>query len=171
MLERSPAFNARLATTLKAVETFSTDPLVTLGVKDLTAASQILEPTVTFAAPAQTVCNYLTTLLRNAASLFSEGGTNGTSQRFSIIAAPGGLQPAPNNEGSPSSAPANGPSTPGFDPTNYLHSNPYPFTAAPGQPHVCAAGNEVFVPGQKVIGNPPKINGTLHDPTTPTRNP
>ena len=48
-----------------------------------------------------------------------EGDTNGTSQRFIIIAAPSG----PNNEGGPASAPANGPAT-----DNYLHANPYPNT-------------------------------------------
>jgi hypothetical protein len=55
-------------------------------------------------APAQTVCNYATNLLRNASSLLSEGDQNGTGQRFIIIATPQG----PNNEGGPSSAPATG---------------------------------------------------------------
>ncbi len=171
VLERSPAFNERVADTLKAVETFSTDPVVKLGVQDLTSTATILEPTIAYITPSQTVCNYLTLWFRNVASLLSEYGTNGSVQRFSIIAAPGGLQPAPNNEGGPSSAPANGPSTPGFDPANYLHSNPYPFTAAPGQPYECEAGNERFITGRPVIGNPPGDDGTLHDDTKPTREP
>ena len=54
--------------------------------------------------------------------------------RFSVIAPPGSLanQSAPNGEGFPSSGIANGPPTPPNDPVNYLHANPYPFTAAPG---------------------------------------
>ena len=81
-------------------------------------------------------------------SLLSEGDVHGTWQRFIIIATPQG----PNNEGGPSSAPANG-GTPTRD--NYLHSNPYPNTASPGQPKECEAGNEPFLVGRKVIGNVP----------------
>ena len=44
--------------------------------------------------------------------------------------------PAPNGEGGPSAAPANGGGRliDGIDP-NYLHVNPYPNTAAPGPDH------------------------------------
>jgi hypothetical protein len=38
---------------------------------------------------------------------------------------------------------------------SFLHSNPYPNTAAPGQLKECEAGNEVYVPGRQVIGNDP----------------
>ena len=73
---------------------------------------------------------------------------------------------APNNEGSPSSAPANGPSGPGYDASNFLHSNPYPYTAAPGQPKMCEAANEKFIAGKTVIGNVPGMAPTtLHDST------
>ena len=64
---------------------------------------------------------------------------NGTWQRFIIVATPQG----PNNEGGPSSAPADGPTL-----ENHLHTNPYPNTAAPGQPRECEAGNETVPPGQ-----------------------
>ena len=74
------------------------------------------------------------------------GRRDGTWQRFIIIATPQG----PNNEGGPSSAPANGPTV-----DNHLHSNPYPNTASPGQPKECEAGNEPFRAGRKVIGNVP----------------
>jgi hypothetical protein len=36
---------------------------------------------------------------------------------------------------------------------NFLHSNPYPYTAAPNQPRICAAGNEIYTEGVQVIGN------------------
>ncbi len=176
VLQRSPAFNARLSDTLRAVETFSTDPVVKLGVLDLTSTARILNPALAFATPAQTVCNYIGVLLRNAAQVFGEGGTTGTVQRFMIIGAPGGVFDAPNGEGAPSSAPANG-GPPGSDPANFLHSNPYPDTAAvdlagrPVQPFQCAAGNEKFAIGKLSIGNPSSDLGTLHTPTKPTRNP
>ena len=48
---------------------------------------------------------------------------------------------------------------------NYLHTNPYPNTAAPGQPHECEAGNEDYLVGKQVIGNVPGDEGTLHDLT------
>ena len=51
------------------------------------------------------VCNYVTLWFRNISSLLSEGDRNGTWQRFIIVTTPQG----PNNEGGPSSAPANGP--------------------------------------------------------------
>ena len=169
-----PAFNARLATTFKALETFSTDPLVKLGFQDLTSTVSIAGPLVSYITPSQTSCNYMGMFFKNLSSALSEGGTNGQTLRVAIIAAPGG-QPvpnqtnidntllAPNNEGSPSSAPANGPSGPGYDASNYLHSNPFPFTAAPSQPKMCEAGNEKFLPGKLVIGNVPgQTPTTLH---------
>ena len=72
---------------------------------------------------------------------------------------------APNNEGVSSSAAANG-GPPGSDDTNYLHSNPYPFTAAPGQPKACMAGNETYEIGKQVIGNPPGQNPGTDMPST-----
>ncbi len=163
VLKRSPAFNAALAKTSIAVAAFATNPSSTLGVVDLTETFSILKPTLAYLAPAQTTCNYLTLLLRNAGQIGSEGGSTGTAQRVMVMATPGGLfDPAnpttsepqsPNNEGGPASAPANG-GPPGSDPASYLHSNPYPFTAAPGQPkNDCEAGRENYIAGQKQIGN------------------
>jgi len=100
------------------------------------------------------VCNYVSLFFRNTASLLSEGDTKGTAQRFIIIPTPTG----PNNEGSPASAPANGPGR-----ANHLHANPYPNTAAPGQPKECEAGNEPFVVGKTVLTNPPGNQGTNVD--------
>jgi len=178
-LEGSPAFNARLTTTFTALRKFSTDPLVKLGVADLTSTVAIANPLVSFVTPAQVTCNYVGLWFRNLASTLSEGGTNGQTLRVSVVAAPGGQpvpnQPnidntllAPNNEGSPSSAPANGPSGPGYDASNFLHSNPFPYTAAPGQPKMCEAANEKFIAGKTVIGNVPGMAPTtLHDSTVP----
>ncbi len=169
VFKKSPAFNAQLATTLTAVETFATDPQVLLGVSSLTETTSLLEPTLSFATPAQTVCNYLGIALRNVQEVTSEGGTNGNALRSTVLATPGGTyDPAnpstspplsPNNEGVPASSPANG-GPEGSDPANFLHSNPYPYTAAPGQPKTCGAGTETFEGGKVVIGNPPGPNFT-----------
>jgi virulence factor Mce-like protein len=158
-LRRSVAFNRRLKPTFAALERFAADPLVALGIHDLTNTSQILEPTVTHLAPVQTVCNYMTLWFRNVSSLLSEGDQNGTTQRFIIIVAPDG----PNNEGGPASKPANGG---GSSNANFLHTNPYPNTASPGQPQECEAANEPYTPGQTSIGNVPGNQGTAHDQTT-----
>jgi hypothetical protein len=154
-LRRSIQLNERLIPAFNALQDFAADPMVKLGVGDLTKTAGILEPTLAYATPAQTVCNYATLWFRNVSSLLSQGDKNGTTQRFMIIATPQG----PNNEGGPSSAPANGPGN------NYLHSDPYPNTAAPGQPRECEAGNEPWLTGRQVIGNVPGNQGTTTEKT------
>jgi len=151
-LPRTPPLNRQLASVFDALAEFADDPLVPLGVRRLRDTTRVLKPTVAFLTPAQTVCNYATLWFRNISSLLSEGDSNGTWQRFIIIATPQG----PNNEGGPSGAPANGPST-----DNHLHNNPYPNTAAPGQTRECEAGNEGYAVGRTTIGNIPGNQGTL----------
>jgi virulence factor Mce-like protein len=155
-LRQQVAFNRRLKPTFEALQTFAEDPLVALGINDLSATARIANPVIAHLTPVQTTCNYITLFFRNVASLLSEGDTNGTGQRFIIVAAPQG----PNNEGSPSSAPANGPNA-----DNYLHTNPYPNTASPGQPKECEAGNEPYLAGRQVIGNPAGNQGTATEKT------
>jgi virulence factor Mce-like protein len=153
-LRRTPAFNRRLEGVFQALERFATDPLVPRGVRRLTDTVRSLKPTLAFLTPAQTTCNYVTLWFRNIGSLLSDGDQNGTGQRFIIVAVPQG----PNNEGGPSSAPANGPTA-----DNHLHANNYPNTAAPGQPKECEAANEPFAVGSTVIGNTPGNQGTSTD--------
>jgi ABC-type transporter Mla subunit MlaD len=145
-LHRSPALNHRLASLLGELRRFSNNRMVPLGIKRLSQTLETLNPTLQSLAPVQLQCNYITLWFRNVSSLLSEGDVHGTWQRFIIIATPSG----PNNEGGPSSAPANGPNS-----DNYLHSDPFPNTASPGQPKECEAGNEPFRVGRKVIGNVP----------------
>ena len=132
---------------------FSEDPVVRTGVQQLTRLASSLRPTLNFLTPAQTTCNYATLWFRNAASLLSDGDSTGTWQRFQVVAAPTDIADlnklplsdvyGPNNEGEPSSAPANGPQR-----RNHLHFNPYPNTAAPGQTRECEAGQRAL-PGQR----------------------
>jgi hypothetical protein len=153
-LRESPTQNRELAPTAEALLRFNDDADVRAGLSRLTQTTDILGPTLRFIAPAQTICNYGTLLARNAASLLSQGSGGGRWQRFTVFDPPDG----PNNEGSPSTAPANG----GGDVRNFLHYNPYPNTAAPQQePRECEAGNEGYRVGRQVIGNVPGNQGTV----------
>jgi virulence factor Mce-like protein len=143
-LPRTPPLNRRLARVFDSLAEFADEPLVPLAVRRLRDTTRELRPTIAYLTPAQTVCNYPTLWFRNISSLLSEGDSNGTWQRFIIIATPQG----PNNEGGPASRPADGPQT-----DNHLHNNPYPNTAAPGQTSECEAGNEGYAVGRTTIGN------------------
>jgi virulence factor Mce-like protein len=156
-LLRSVKLNRRLEPLLKELQDFADDPLVPRGIDALDDTVKTLDPTLRFLAPAQLQCNYVTLWFRNVSSLLSEGDSNGTWQRFIIVATPQG----PNSEGAPASAPANGPTA-----DNHLHSNPYPNTASPGQPKECEAANEPYARGKTVIGNVP---GTQSATTEDTR--
>jgi virulence factor Mce-like protein len=152
VLRKTPALNAELAPTAQALVDFGATPGVTSGLQLLTQTNSVLDPTLRFITPAQTVCNYVTLLLRNGGSIASLGDGIGTYQRFLVLDPPTG----PNNIGSPANAPANGP-----DFANHLHYNPYPNTAAPGQPRECEAGNEPYDAAATVIGNAPGNQGTV----------
>jgi virulence factor Mce-like protein len=164
-LRRSPALNRRLTRTIATLEKFGDDPRVPSGLARLTSTVKTLQPTLAFLTPAQTTCNYGTLFFRNIASMTSESDVVGSMLRVSPLA----LSLNPGSEGGPAAVPSNGPpasSIPNVTPTqrtlyedSYLHSNPYPNTAAPGQPAECEAGNEGYTkglngPGQVSIGNP-----------------
>jgi ABC-type transporter Mla subunit MlaD len=161
VLPDTPSLNAQLAPTAQSLERFATNPDVQGGISRATQTLNYLSPTLQFVTPAQSVCNYVTLLSRNAASLFSVGDGIGTGQRFLVMSSPGG----PNNETSPSSRPANkagNETNPGssYPDANFLHSNPYPNTASPGQsPRECEAGNEDYAKGKLQIGHSPGNQG------------
>jgi virulence factor Mce-like protein len=160
VLPRTIKPNEDLEGVFNTLADFSQDPGVRGGIDQLTNLAASLRPTLNFLTPAQTTCNYATLWFRNAASLLADGDSHGTWQRFQVVSAPtdtANLATKPlsevygeNNEGEPSSAPANGPTV-----MNHLHFNPYPHTAAPGQPKTCAAGNEDYTKstGKTTIGN------------------
>jgi ABC-type transporter Mla subunit MlaD len=151
-LPKTVQLNAELTDVFHTLDTFISDPTVPRTIKRLNETVATLKGPLNFIAPVQTTCNYITLWFRNIASHLSEGDKNGTWQRFIIVATPQG----PNNEGGPSSAPANGPTS-----TNHLHANPYPNTASPGQTKECEAGNEDFLVGKTIIGNVPGNQGTV----------
>jgi ABC-type transporter Mla subunit MlaD len=162
VLPGAPELNAQLPPTAQSLLAFSQNPAVNAGIRRSTQTFDFLTPTLRFVTPAQSVCNYATLLLRNSSDLLSVGDGIGTTQRFITLSGgqvpgpTGNLVNAPNSENGPSSAPANG----GGSAANFLHINPYPNTAAPGQTHECEAGNERYIPGRKVIGNVPGNQGT-----------
>jgi virulence factor Mce-like protein len=150
-LPLAPDFNAELDPTAQSILNLANDASARQGVDYLTDFNNTLAPPLRFITPAQAVCNYGTLLFRNVASFLGSASAQGTSQRFIVLQPPIG----PNSEIGPSSAPANG----GGQETNFLHYNPYPNTAAPGQQRECEAGNETYITGQKVIGNVPGNQG------------
>ena len=172
VLRDSVKFNQELAPTAAALRSLNDDDDARAGIERLIQTSNIADPTLRFITPAQTVCNYGAILFDNLQSLFSQGTGPGTWQRAEVIIAPGQRDAANNpasaedNEGAPSDQPANGA---GPDQGNYLHTNPYPNTAAPGQEQECEAGREGWLTGQQVIGNVPGNQGTstrtVVDPT------
>jgi virulence factor Mce-like protein len=151
-VRRAAALNQELELTLRSLQAFAEDPQVPLGLHGLRNTVQELVPTVDHLAGSQINCNYLGLLLSNGASILSDGSDEGTWLRFTVVSPPIGE----NSEVGPSARPADGPITVGADPlANHLHANPYPLVGAKGQSGICMAGNEIYTPGQTVIGNPP----------------
>ncbi|MDQ6811683.1 MAG: MlaD family protein [Actinomycetota bacterium] len=157
-LARATSLNSRLAESAQALQSFGQNPIVALGLEDFTQTLQYGNPVLAGIAPEQAICNYITLALRNVASLQSENVGVGTLGRAGVVLAPTG----PNNEGFPSSAPANGPSiekavigSNAIVDNNHVHANPYPNVAGPGQPQVCEAANETYEKGKAVAGNLP----------------
>lgn len=171
-LPRAAALNKRVTHTLGSIEQFASDPRTIPGLDRLAETANLLNPLVAFATPAQTTCNYYALFFRNLESALSESDSIGSFLRVGILALP----QLPNSEAGPASAPANGPPpAPGLSTTqrslvddSFLHSNPYPNTAAPGQTHECEAGNETgktYLPEHQQIGNLPGNQTTINEPT------
>lgn len=163
VLNSSPRLYDELAPTARSLRLFGESTQVNQGVDSLIRTSQILKPLMNYVGPSQNVCNYLALLLRNASETMSTGNSDGRWVR--AISTFAGL--GTNAESVPASSPANGAAASPIDAgKNYLHSNPYPWTAAPGQPRACAAGNELYDPGRQVLGNEMGILGTPVDMTS-----
>jgi virulence factor Mce-like protein len=152
-VKAAPLLNEQLPPTARSLLRFNDNPDVRGGLRGLIRLNEQLTPTLRFITPAQSVCNYASILFRNAASSFQLGDGRGTWQRFLVFQTAEG----PNNEGMPSSGPASGGGSAG----NFLHVNPYPNTAAPGQTRECEAGNEPYIAGRQMIGNVPGNQGTV----------
>jgi virulence factor Mce-like protein len=164
VLPGAPAMNRQVALTAQALGAFARNAGVRGGIRYSTQFFDFLNPALRFISPAQTVCNYATLLARNAQDHLSISPDGiGTAQRFIVMSAGQtdnftGIN-APNSENGPSSAPA---SSVEATLNNFLHANPYPNTASPGQqPRECEAGNEPYIQDRPVIGNAPGNQGTV----------
>jgi virulence factor Mce-like protein len=169
-LRRAPALNERLVGTEKDLQGFGTDTRVTGGITRLGETAHLLEDPLRFIAPAQTQCNYMALFFSNLASALSEADQVGTFLRAGILALP---QQA-GSEAGPAATPANGPPLPAnataiqqsLSDDSFLHSNPYPNTASPGQsPAECEAANEKYLPGRMILGNAPGDQTLVAEPT------
>ncbi len=158
--------NARTLSLARTLGHYSQNPLVKTGIDRVTLTVKSLRAPLAFLTPAQTTCNYVTLFLRNTSSTVREPFGNGTALRFDVVV----IDDVLGGEAVPSQKPYlrtvpgssasgnNGESAP-------LHVNPYPNSAAPGQPHECAAGNEPFTAVSPMIGNPPGNLGTKTEHT------
>jgi ABC-type transporter Mla subunit MlaD len=160
---------------------FAENPVVSVALEELTRTAELGDTVVKGIAPAQTTCNYITLTFRNLANLFAESIGVGTLARVNAVLPPTG----PNSQGGPSSAPAAGPSPDAtlsgvYQPQyndNFLHANPYPNVAGPGQPKICEAGNEVYPEpkelgeeGRTFIGHAARVSGTRTEVTKRKQN-
>jgi virulence factor Mce-like protein len=130
VLRRATKLGPDLEDTLRAAGALAKEPATSGALRRLTSVVASLGPTLTFANPFQTNCNYLGLWTRNASSTISEGDENGTWFRFMPVFQTDEFvqraTPAPN-----------------------LHATPYG-TATDSE---CETGNEPYRPGQ-VIGHP-----------------
>ena len=142
----SPLYD-RVGAALDALSSLASDRLVRSAARRLSVALNSALPLVRFIAPAQTRCNYLGVYLRNLASALSEGNDAGTWLRTLVIEQTNQFRAR---------------SSPSPD----LHTNPYPYTAAPGQHDLCEAGNEPYLPGQR-FGHVPGVTAHYTEDTSP----
>jgi hypothetical protein len=165
-LPGTKALDARLLSLSRSLQHYSENPTVSHGLDRVTLTVKSLRAPLAFLTPAQTTCNYVTLFLRNTGSSVKEPFGRGTALRFDVVVIDDVLggeavpsqKPYLTNSPGGSASGNNGESAP-------LHVNPYPNTAAPGQPHECAAGNEPFHVSA-MVGNPPGNLGTKTEKTT-----
>lgn len=138
VLRSSPQLYDELAPTARSLRNFGENTQVNQGLNTLISTQEIITPLLRQVTPSQNVCNYVALLLRNVASATSPHNAEGNWVRAVSVLPPLG----PNAEGGPASTYAQGGGTYQTSGLNFLHSNPYPNTAAPGQsPTECEPGN------------------------------
>jgi ABC-type transporter Mla subunit MlaD len=139
VLRRATGLADGLSTTLRSVYRLSRDPSTLPALRQLRHLSRSTRPTINLLAPAQLVCNYASLSSRNFASELSEGDSSGTWVRFIPIV-------NRTVEAQPASGPASD-----------LHINPF---GNAGQGGECEAGNEPYLPGQRIGTVPGNQGGT-----------
>jgi len=145
VLRRATELSDRLGETLGAVGELARAPSTGGALRELTGALASLADTLRYDNPFQVRCNYLGLWTRNADSTISEGDENGNWFRTVVI-----NQPA---ESFQSATPA-----------PQLHVVPYPRTGQDGQ---CEAGNEPYLPGQRIGNLAGPLPGKTQDTAPP----
>jgi hypothetical protein len=156
------SLNNLLTELAQTLANYTHNPVVLPGYKRLTQLAQSLGPPLAFLTPAQTTCNYVSLFLRNTQSLLSDPVSTGTRLRFNVVA----IDDVLGAESVPSQRPFLTPDPSQADAHGPLHVNPYPNTAAPGEEHECAAGNEPYSDLHATIGNPTINVGITTEKTT-----
>jgi virulence factor Mce-like protein len=173
-IRSAAALNERLGRTMRSLEAFAEDPQVPLGISGLNRTVNVLSPTIDNLATMQQNCNYIALLLNNSASILGDRDASANPSGSWVRIAPFGAPIGVNSEAGPAAAPADGPTTfvsATAGPTNHLHSNPYPIVGAPGQNGVCMGGQEQYVEGRALIGNPARTLGNPNRTTVVTARP
>ena len=147
-LPRLPHASAEIGRGLEVLARFSQTAPALPGVQRLQLTFATAQPLLAFLTPAQTTCNYPALVIRNVASLFKDHVATGTMARAGGVV----IGVATNSERGPSTTYFQGKPAHALGP---LHWNPYPYTAAPGQPRSCEAGHEPYIQSRAVIGNVP----------------
>jgi ABC-type transporter Mla subunit MlaD len=160
-LPATAVLDRRVASLSRALAGFAANPSVRSGLTRLTQTAAELKRPLQYLAPVQTSCNYVTLMLRNLSSSLSDPSGTGTVLRVLLVV----VQDVKGDEAVPSSRPFTQVGTIGSGQYGPLHSNPYPYTASPGQPRACAAGNEQYSAASAQIGDP---KGKLSDKTEST---
>ena len=135
VLPDAPQLNAQLAPTARTLEAFALNQGVKAGVRRSTQFFDFLTPTLRFIAPAQTFCNYASLLPatpRPAAPGRRHRHLAAVHRHVRRADRP--LQ----RDQTPRTARTARPPRPRAGPVsatdnNFLHANPYPYTASPGQ--------------------------------------
>ena len=159
-LNSSPVLNNQLQPTAEALVAFQRAPGVFNGLNLLTDTNRLLKPSLTFIAPAQTTCNYISLLFQNLALSNTQGNSNGKWLNFISCAAPEG----PNAEGGPSSAPANGGGTGRLAARQLSPLQPLPADRRPWPGRDLRSRKREVRPGKTVIGHAPELLGTQQKP-------
>lgn len=140
VLRSSPQLYEELGPTARSLRNFGEDTQVNDGLDTLISTQDILRPLLRQVTPSQNVCNYVNLLFRNVADATRPHNSDGHWVR-AVSVLP---QVGTNSEAGPAASYAQGGGTPpGVPDVNFLRSNPYPNTAAPGQsPRECEPGNQ-----------------------------
>jgi ABC-type transporter Mla subunit MlaD len=151
------AFDQRVVSLSATLHRYSSNATVEAGLQRLTQTASALKAPLSFLTPVQSTCNYVTLALSNLSSTLSDHVGSGTVLRFVLLA----IDDVPGGEAVPSSKPFLTTGTAGGTEHGPLHVDPYPYTASPGQPQACSAGNEPYSAAKAQIG-PPAGAGIVH---------